>query len=81
VPRRINPAVPRDLETVVLKALARDPARRYAGAADLAADLQRFLDDQPVHARRTSAAEGRCCTDSRPSPEDLAPTRSVRRTG
>jgi serine/threonine protein kinase len=51
-PRRLDRHIPRDLETVVLKALAREPARRYATAADLARDLQRFLDDQPVRARR-----------------------------
>lgn len=53
-PRKLNPAVPRDLETVVLKAIARDPGHRYATAADLAEDLERFLEDRPVRARRTS---------------------------
>src|SRR5262249_45483044 len=42
-PRRHNPAIPRDLETVVLKALARSPQERYATAGELADDLQRFL--------------------------------------
>jgi WD40 repeat protein/tetratricopeptide (TPR) repeat protein len=62
-PRKINPAVPRDLETIVLKAIARDPAHRYAQPAELAADLQRFLEDRPILARRTGAAErlGRWC--------------------
>jgi serine/threonine protein kinase len=50
--RRLDRTIPRDLETVILKALAREPERRYATAADLARDLQRFLDDQPVLARR-----------------------------
>lgn len=51
-PRKFNPDIPADLETVVLKAAARDPAERYAGAAELADDLRRFLDDRPVTARR-----------------------------
>src|SRR5262249_6484718 len=44
-PRALDPSVPYDLETVVLKAIDRDPAGRYARAADLAEDLGRFLDD------------------------------------
>jgi serine/threonine protein kinase len=52
-PRRIDPGIPRDLETVVLKCLARDPAERYAGAEALAEDLRRFLGDRPIKARRT----------------------------
>ncbi|WP_165223993.1 bifunctional serine/threonine-protein kinase/formylglycine-generating enzyme family protein [Aquisphaera insulae] len=51
-PRRINRRIPRDLETVVLKAIAKDPARRYASAGELAEDLGRFLDGLPVLARR-----------------------------
>jgi WD40 repeat protein/serine/threonine protein kinase len=56
-PRKVNPAVPRDLETVVLKAIARDPAHRYQTPADMADDLKRFVDDRPVQARRVSEAE------------------------
>jgi eukaryotic-like serine/threonine-protein kinase len=56
-PRRVNPRVPRDLETIVLKAIARDPARRYQTPAELAEDLQRFIDDRPIRARRTSWRE------------------------
>ncbi|MFO0810939.1 MAG: protein kinase [Gemmataceae bacterium] len=56
-PRKLNPAVPRDLETVVLKATAKDPARRYQSAAELAADLRRFAEDRPVQARRATPAE------------------------
>jgi len=51
-PRKLNPAIPRDLETIVLKATGRDPAHRYQTPAELAEDLQRFLDDRPIKARR-----------------------------
>ncbi|MBY0395215.1 MAG: protein kinase, partial [Thermoleophilia bacterium] len=51
-PRRLNPAISRDLETIVLKAMAREPADRYATALELAADLARFLDGRPIAARR-----------------------------
>jgi serine/threonine protein kinase/WD40 repeat protein len=56
-PGRINPAVPADLETIVLKALAKSPDDRYADAAEMAADLQRFLDFVPVRARRPTALQ------------------------
>jgi serine/threonine protein kinase/WD40 repeat protein len=56
-PRKLNARVPRDLETVVLKAIARDPAHRYQTPADMADDLKRFVEDRPVRARRTSGAE------------------------
>ncbi len=51
-PRQVNPALPADLETVVLKALAKEPAERYATAQELADDLERFLKDEPIRARR-----------------------------
>jgi tetratricopeptide (TPR) repeat protein len=55
--RRLVPHLPRDLETIVVKATVRDPAARYASAAALAEDLQRFLDDKPIRARRVTASE------------------------
>jgi len=51
-PRRVNRAVPTDLETVCLKALEKDRERRYATAEELADDLRRVLDFEPVRARR-----------------------------
>jgi tetratricopeptide (TPR) repeat protein/predicted Ser/Thr protein kinase len=55
--RKLEPAVPTDLETIVLKAAARDPAHRYPTPAELADDLRRFLDDRPILARRTGPAQ------------------------
>jgi serine/threonine protein kinase len=51
-PRRLNQAIPAELETIVLKAMAKSPDERYATAQALADDLRRFLEDQPIHARR-----------------------------
>jgi serine/threonine protein kinase len=51
-PRRLSPGIPADLETVVLKALAKDPGDRYPTAQALADDLERFLADRPVAATR-----------------------------
>jgi tetratricopeptide (TPR) repeat protein len=51
-PRRIEPAIPLDLETIVLKALAKNPAERYASAQAMADDLGRYLDDKPITATR-----------------------------
>jgi len=53
-PRRLNPQIPRDLEIVCLRAIDREPAVRYATAADLAADLRRWLAGEPVTARPPS---------------------------
>jgi WD40 repeat protein/Tfp pilus assembly protein PilF/tRNA A-37 threonylcarbamoyl transferase component Bud32 len=54
---RVNPAIPRDLATIIHKAIEREPNHRYATAGDLATDLRRFLDDAPILARRIGAAE------------------------
>jgi WD40 repeat protein len=56
-PRKLDPHIPRDLETIVLKAIAKAPADRYPSAEALAEDLRRFLADRPIWARRTSLAE------------------------
>ena len=50
-PRRLNDRLPRDLETICLKAMSKEPAQRYATASDLGADLQRWLEGRPVLAR------------------------------
>jgi serine/threonine-protein kinase len=56
-PRRLDPAVPCDLETVVQKAITRDPTQRYQTPAEMTEDLQRFLDDRPIKARRLGLAQ------------------------
>lgn len=56
-PQRMNSAVPRDLEAICLKCLEKQPSRRYATAAELGADLERFLAGQPIRARRSTSTE------------------------
>jgi serine/threonine protein kinase/tetratricopeptide (TPR) repeat protein len=51
-PRRLNRAIPPELETIVLKALEKNPAERYATAQELADDLRRLLQHEPIRARR-----------------------------
>ena len=56
-PRSIDPRIPRDLETIVLKAMAREAGERYVSAQALADDLERFLADRTILARQSSARE------------------------
>ena len=56
-PRAIDSAIPRDLETICLKCLAKEPAKRYATAAELAADLRAYLDGRPIAARPVGRVE------------------------
>jgi WD40 repeat protein len=56
-PRFLEPVIPRDLETIVLKAIDKEPDRRYGSGADMADDLRRFLTDRPIQARRFGSAE------------------------
>jgi WD40 repeat protein/serine/threonine protein kinase len=55
--RKVDGRIPRDLETIIQKAIDKEPGRRYQTAGELAADLQRFVEDKPILARRISAAE------------------------
>src|SRR5262249_27634021 len=62
-PRGLNDRIPRDLETICLTAMAKEPGRRYQTAAALAADVRRFLAGQPITARPVGRLErlGRWC--------------------
>ena len=66
-PRRILPTIPRDLETISLKCMEKNPARRYGSAAALAQDLQHFLHGEPILARPVSMA-GRWLRRARRNP-------------
>jgi eukaryotic-like serine/threonine-protein kinase len=56
-PRMIDPSIPIELETIISKALAKSSTDRYSSAQELADDLQRFLEDQPIQARRPSLVD------------------------
>jgi serine/threonine protein kinase/Flp pilus assembly protein TadD len=56
-PRRINDRIPPELETIVLKATAKNPTERYATAKELADDLERLLRDEPIRARRPTLVQ------------------------
>jgi serine/threonine protein kinase/Tfp pilus assembly protein PilF/WD40 repeat protein len=56
-PCQVDPRIPRDFETIILKAIAKNPKQRYATAAELAEDLRRLLSDRPIQARRATARE------------------------
>lgn len=55
--RQFNARIPQDLETIVLKAIEKNPTDRYATAQELAKDLQRFVEDQPIQAKPPSVVE------------------------
>ncbi len=56
-PRSHDARIPRDLETIVMKAIDKDPKRRYQSADEMGEDLQRFVSDEPIKARRAGPAE------------------------
>lgn len=55
-PKATNPSIPKDLETICLKAIAKRPDDRYASCREFTDDLRRYLDKRPIHARRSTIA-------------------------
>ncbi len=55
--RQVNPRIPADLETIIAKAIEKEPAQRYLSAREFAADLRRFLTDQPIQARGATISD------------------------
>ena len=56
-PRKLDPQIPRDLETIVLKAIAKNPSDRFSTAGEMARELGRFVDGRPIRSRRASVPE------------------------
>src|SRR5262249_56666870 len=56
-PRKLDKSIPAELETVTLKAMAKDPHERYASAQEFADDLRRWLEDRPIQARPPSPVQ------------------------
>jgi serine/threonine protein kinase/tetratricopeptide (TPR) repeat protein len=56
-PRSIDVRIPRDLETIVMKAIDKEPRRRYQSADEMGEDLQHFVNDEPIKARRVGSVE------------------------
>jgi len=72
-PRQLLPKTPRDVETICLKCLQKSPRRRYASAAELAGDLGRYLNGEPIHARPASLwVRGVAWTRKRPAVAGLS---------
>ncbi|MEM7230948.1 MAG: WD40 repeat domain-containing serine/threonine protein kinase [Planctomycetota bacterium] len=56
-PRKVDPSIPRDLETIILRSIDKDPHRRYQGARELREDLEAFREGRPIQARRAGSVE------------------------